>query len=268
MDGRVGKHTQDGRRNCQNWVKDQEMIIELLNRIPVSAGGAGGSLATGPLIPGVCSDALYDAISRFEDKHFGTQHSGFVDPGGKMLDKMRELAKAPTPAAPKPAAQTRLDILRYNVLNLPKAVIAKYQGDARWTAGDRVQLDGLIKAAVNHIDDLKGQKDKAGEPLRELPNYARVFGTAWVGHLEPGSAVIGYDGSNILKREPNGSTTKLFAQTNYGTAAVRNTSVSTTPLFSALIIFFDSLCFPSKSNTTIMAAEAHEYARTFMWGPQ
>jgi hypothetical protein len=173
MDGRVGKHTRDGRRNCQNWVRDQKIIIGLLNRIPISAGGAGGSLATGPLVEGICSDALYKAIVQFEDKHPELGHSGFVDPGGKMLKAMEDLAKAPTPAAPTPAAETKLDILRRNVQNVQSVV-------GKWTAGDAVQLDKLIKVVLNHIDNLKGIKDQAGKPLDKLPWWAEIFGRAYI----------------------------------------------------------------------------------------
>lgn len=101
--GRVGRHTQAGGRQCQNWPEDQQTVIALLNRIPVGDGGAGGSL-TGRIISGMSSDALYRAISKFEDKYFPGQRKGFVEPAGAMLVRMEALAgrtvSAPAPAAP------------------------------------------------------------------------------------------------------------------------------------------------------------------------
>jgi hypothetical protein len=87
---RVGRHTRDGGRQCQNWPDDQQTVIGLLNRIPADAGGAAGSLSM-PVISGICSDALYRAISTFEDKYWPGQRSGYVDPGGDMLRRLEEL---------------------------------------------------------------------------------------------------------------------------------------------------------------------------------
>ena len=82
-------------------------MIALLNRIPVSGGGAGGGI-TGRVVSGLSSRDLYLAISRFEDKHFPGQRGGFVDPGGAMLKRMEELAaraaSAPPTASAPPAA--------------------------------------------------------------------------------------------------------------------------------------------------------------------
>jgi hypothetical protein len=89
--GRVGRHTRLAGRHCQNWREDQQTIIDLLNRIPVAEGGAGGKL-NARIIDGMCSDALYRAISQFEDKQFPGQRSGFVDPDGPLLRRMEELA--------------------------------------------------------------------------------------------------------------------------------------------------------------------------------
>jgi hypothetical protein len=88
---RVGRHTGDGGRQCQNWPDDQQTVISLLNSIPVAADGAAGSLSK-PVISGMCSDELYRAISTFEDKYWPGQRSGYVDPGGAMLRRMEELA--------------------------------------------------------------------------------------------------------------------------------------------------------------------------------
>ena len=97
--GRVGRHSHAGGRQCQNWSDDQTTVITLLNRIPVSDGGAGGSL-TGRIVAGLSSDALYRAIVQFEDRHFPRQRSGFVDPGGPMLMRLEQLAALGNRARP------------------------------------------------------------------------------------------------------------------------------------------------------------------------
>jgi hypothetical protein len=88
---RVGRHSQGGGRQCQNWPDDQGTVIALLNRIPVGEGGAGGSLG-GTVVAGQSSEALYRAIIVFEDRYFPGQRNGFVEPGGPMLRRMEELA--------------------------------------------------------------------------------------------------------------------------------------------------------------------------------
>lgn len=118
--GRVGRHTQVGGRNCQNWPDDQKTVIDLLNRIPVSNGGTGGSLHP-RIINGMASDELYNAIVTFENKYWPGQRSGFVDPGGKMYQKLEALAAAaaapattpPKPAAPPPPPPAPLPDIRY-----------------------------------------------------------------------------------------------------------------------------------------------------------
>ncbi len=89
--GRVGQHGVGGRQ-CQNWVEDQQLVIDLLNGIPVTEGGAGGKLG-GRVVLGIASHALNLAILQFEDRQFPGQRSGFVDPGGKMWNRMLDLIK-------------------------------------------------------------------------------------------------------------------------------------------------------------------------------
>ena len=101
--GRVGRHTRLGGRQCQNWAEDQHTVIALLNRIPVGQGGAGGSI-TGRVISGFSSDALYKAISQFEDKQFPGQRNGFVDPGSAMLKLTEDLSSGKPVVVLPPAA--------------------------------------------------------------------------------------------------------------------------------------------------------------------
>jgi hypothetical protein len=84
---RVGRHTQLGGRQCQNWSDDQKTIIDLLNRIAPSNSGTGGSLKP-RIVAGIASDELFSAIVAFENKQFPGQRSGFVDPGGPMYQKL------------------------------------------------------------------------------------------------------------------------------------------------------------------------------------
>lgn len=104
LKGRVGRHASDGRQ-CQNWQADQQIVIDLLNRIPATDGGTAGSLG-GHIVAGYASKALYQAILTFEKKHFSGKAKGFVDPGGAVLAKLEALANRPPPApaaASKPA---------------------------------------------------------------------------------------------------------------------------------------------------------------------
>jgi hypothetical protein len=179
---RVGRHTQAGGRQCQNWPDDQQTVIALLNRIPVSDGGAGGSLG-GRIVSGLSSDALARALARFEDRHFPGQRSGFVDPGGAMLRRMQELAgraasgPATAPAPPQAPVETPLDILRRNVLNG-----AGYRGKKQvWPANDRGLFVALVTMAVSHIDRLKAQG------FDKLPWPVELFGRA---HVTPHGAMF------------------------------------------------------------------------------
>ncbi len=99
--GRVGRHARTG-ANCQNWKSDQLAVIALLNAIPAADGGAQGTL-TGRVIGGIASDALYQAILRYQKRHFPGSQTGFVEPGGVMLAHMQKLASRPPP--PKPPGQ-------------------------------------------------------------------------------------------------------------------------------------------------------------------
>jgi hypothetical protein len=100
---RVGRHAKTGAQ-CQNWVEDQLIVIMLLNFIPGADGGAEESLHTDRMVAGISSDALYNAILRFQKQHFPAQQSGFVEPGGAVLARMEMLASRPT-TAPKAAGQ-------------------------------------------------------------------------------------------------------------------------------------------------------------------
>jgi hypothetical protein len=170
---RVGRHTQAGGRHCQNWADDQQTVIDLLNRISIPDGGAGGGLG-GRVVAGICGDALYNAIRRFEDKYFPGQRSGFLDPGGPMLKRMEELAgrSAAPPSAAPPSAEPpapilyALDVLRRSVLDDSPYL--------SWPAGERAAIAPLVTMAVKYTDNLRA----AGLFRQKWPVV--LFGRAYI----------------------------------------------------------------------------------------
>lgn len=90
LQARVGRHANTG-DHCQNYVSDQNKVSLLLNIIPHSDGGAGGTL-TSPMKNGVASNELYQAILRFQKKHFPAQQTGFIEPVGPQLSLMETLS--------------------------------------------------------------------------------------------------------------------------------------------------------------------------------
>jgi hypothetical protein len=99
---RVGRHTRDGGRHCQNWSDDQQTIVNLLNSVSIGNGGTGGSLKP-RIVAGMAAEDMYKAIVAFEDKYFPGQRSGYFDPGGKMYTKLEALAAAAVAPTPKPS---------------------------------------------------------------------------------------------------------------------------------------------------------------------
>jgi hypothetical protein len=89
----VGKYGPTSRQ-CYNTVRDQQIIMDLLNAIPEKRGGAGGTL-TGPIPWGVVSEDLYKAIFTFQRAHAteGLSVDGHVDPHQKMIRLLLQLAK-------------------------------------------------------------------------------------------------------------------------------------------------------------------------------
>jgi hypothetical protein len=103
LQARVGRHKNTG-AHCQNWVEDQRVVIMFLADIPATEGGAAGTgLNINGLRGGVASEALYQAILRFQQKHFASHQTGFIEPGGPQYAKLEELAtRAVNPPAPPP----------------------------------------------------------------------------------------------------------------------------------------------------------------------
>jgi hypothetical protein len=79
-----------GTKECHNLPGDQMIIQDLLNRIPVAAGGAGWQLNE-PIVKGQVGPQTYEAILRFQRRYF--QHpDGHVAPDGPTLDLLNRLA--------------------------------------------------------------------------------------------------------------------------------------------------------------------------------
>jgi len=182
--GRVGRHTRSLGRHCQNWPEDQKTVIGLLNQIDVASGGAAGSLGE-QVVDGVCGTPLYSAISRFEDKYFPGQRSGFIDPGGKMLTRMEQLSGQATtgpkvivesvkrvPKSVEPAPKSFLPDLR-------AALLDETQVRGRWPAGEQVEVARLVNMAINHVDSLISMG------LTDLPWDAELFGRAYITRFDP-----------------------------------------------------------------------------------
>jgi len=249
LKGRVGRHSKQGGRHCQNWVDDQQTVIALLNRIPANDGGASGGLSGkigGRLVAGMSSDALYRAISRFEDKHFPGQGSGFVDPGGRMLTLMEQLAaRSPgVPAAPAndtdadadPPAEPEegpLDVLRRNLQD--ETIV----GDLKdIDAVERANFQPLITMALRMIDSLQSQG------LTKLGFRVVMFGRAHVTHFmvaymdpnNPGTVKF----SDLKSKDILGETRPL-PEMRYG-APVDLFSDVTTEKMGALLLYDDGSC--------------------------
>lgn len=189
---RVGRRTKIGGRNAQNYEEDQRTVIALLNRIPVTDGGAGGSLG-GRIINGMASDALYRAIASFEDKHFPGQRSGFVDPGGAMLNRMEALAarRPATPAASAPAPPHCEVITIPPLLDLGPLVrtvleALNVQLPTRARCLDRTEVDAAKEVYGESLDyDDIYVADSVGASGRPLTTALKL-GSRWVVVLNMG----------------------------------------------------------------------------------
>ena len=99
----VGKH--GGGKQCYNLDHDQKTVQDLLNRILAGHGGAEGGL-TDPVVRGIVSERLFQAILRFQQHHHSTAGlivDGHVDPGDRTIVLLNRLAGAAPPSpAPKP----------------------------------------------------------------------------------------------------------------------------------------------------------------------
>jgi hypothetical protein len=161
---RVGRHTRAGGRHCQNWADDQKTVIDLLNRVPVTNGGTGGSLRP-RIIAGVASPELYAAIVAFETKHFPGRRLGFFEPFERMFRKLVVLGTpAPAPApAPAPSAPP------------PPAPAAPTTGPVPrvLTTGEKQMLFPIFGNTIDYDQQVVGRNDRhtGGEYNSFTPGY-------------------------------------------------------------------------------------------------
>jgi len=150
--GRVGRHASSG-KHCQNWKNDQQHVTALLNRFPAEYGGAAGNL-NGRMVAGIASDALYQAIIRFQ-KHQVPVQTGFIGPGDLSLQVLERNAVAPAPPAQaRPTGQW--DNVGTKAVN--KALRAGLNDDQQLSHAEAVNIirstlsDGII--TPYEMDDL------------------------------------------------------------------------------------------------------------------
>jgi hypothetical protein len=84
----VGKF--GGGKQCYNIARDQQVVQDLLNKIPAAQGGAGGAL-TAPIIDRVVSASLHEAILEFQRVNHCSV-DGHVDPNEHTIQLMNQLA--------------------------------------------------------------------------------------------------------------------------------------------------------------------------------
>jgi hypothetical protein len=97
---------------CDNLARDQQTVFLLLNLISLADGGMQGLLKS-RIIPGIASEALCNAIHRFDDMQSLREDEWFVRPDSRKLKRMEELASRNTAAPwaatiPPPPAPTSL----------------------------------------------------------------------------------------------------------------------------------------------------------------
>jgi hypothetical protein len=150
----VGRVATTGRQ-CQNWKKDQEVVIDLLNKIPIADGGAEGILKPDIVVTGHASDGLFSSILYFQQKNFHEKPDGFISPAGRTLRKLEELgAKSATQPLPKAGQWDRVSTPSVNDA-LRKALL----DDQRLDRDDVIDIiratlaDGFVTAF--EISDLK-----------------------------------------------------------------------------------------------------------------
>lgn len=95
----VGRALSSG-RSCMNRTEDQQLVVELLNRVSADEGGADGVLSV-YRVPGYAEPPLCRAIVRFQRRHFPREVTGVIAPKSAVFARLQLLAAreatAPTP---------------------------------------------------------------------------------------------------------------------------------------------------------------------------
>ncbi|MDA9528859.1 MULTISPECIES: hypothetical protein [unclassified Bradyrhizobium] len=150
---KVGRYAATG-RSCQNWKKDQELVISLLNKISISDGGAENMLKPQLVVTGHASDSLYTSILYFQKKNFPGTPDGYIRPAGPTFKRLVELS---TKAAAKPAPQKG----QWDAVATPSVNAALGKGLADDSKLDYAEVVDIIRATVTdgmvtafELDDL------------------------------------------------------------------------------------------------------------------
>jgi hypothetical protein len=202
----VGKYGQD-KRQCYNTTSDQQMVQDLLNKIPETSGGAGvgpflgGMPSTGKLRSspqwGIVSEELYQVILRFQSKHAqddGLIVDGHVDPHSPTLRALLKYAY--------PLMHIDTDALARDIFdNMPKraitqsalaytnvqlgiswcqAAIDALQTYGRAFATGSEDADSIVAKALNvhfHFDQISDRSKSAKQMDLILANFTRIKDT-------------------------------------------------------------------------------------------
>ncbi len=150
---KVGRFAATG-RSCQNWKKDQELVISLLNKIPISDGGAENMLKPQLVVTGHASDSLYTSILYFQQKNFPGTPDGHIRPAGPTFKRLVELS---TRAAARPAPQKG----QWHAIATPSVATALHKGVVDDSRLDYAEVVDIIRATVTdgwvtayELDDL------------------------------------------------------------------------------------------------------------------
>lgn len=137
---KVGRFATTG-RSCQNWKKDQELVIALLNKISISEGGAESMLKPPLVVTGHASDSLYSSILYFQQKNFPGPPDGYIRPAGPTFKRLVELSAK---AAARPAPQKG----QWNAVATPSVYNALTKGLADDSKLDYAEVVDIIRATV------------------------------------------------------------------------------------------------------------------------
>jgi len=137
---KVGRFAATG-RSCQNWKKDQELVISLLNKIPISDGGAENMLKPQLVVTGHASDSLYTSILYFQQKNFPGTPDGYIRPAGPAFTRLVELS---TRATAKPAPQKG----QWDAIATPSVNTALRKGLVDDSKLDYAEVVDIIRATV------------------------------------------------------------------------------------------------------------------------
>ncbi len=96
---------------CKNWLVDQQKIMSLLTRIPISNGGTGPT-RFGVARDGYCDPALSAQIRRFQQTN-GLPADGVVDAGGATLRALQKLAAGGHLAGPNGSERLAQEYINY-----------------------------------------------------------------------------------------------------------------------------------------------------------